>query len=169
MGADGIGRCTEACPSHDGKRCRVMGVRAPDGHVCEPWAKGIIDELEGEERHRDTWQKRAERFEAERDAALARAEEMDEALDEAQGEIDALALDHARMKQERAAALARAERAEARLRELAGMVMGDGACIDTGGEESDYARFERLCREALADPSVSGRDVGVLGLLGIRS
>jgi len=26
--------CQESCPHHDGKRCRVMGLRAPN--ICEP-------------------------------------------------------------------------------------------------------------------------------------
>lgn len=31
---DGLPMCDEDCPSHDGKRCRVLGYKAPQ--LCEP-------------------------------------------------------------------------------------------------------------------------------------
>ena len=34
--ANGVGWCDDACPEHDGKRCRLTGFR-PRG-ICEPWA-----------------------------------------------------------------------------------------------------------------------------------
>ena len=40
MGRDGVGHCTEDCPSHDGKRCKVLGLRA--GGICEPWAVALV-------------------------------------------------------------------------------------------------------------------------------
>jgi hypothetical protein len=33
-GEDRVPRCTEDCPSHDGKHCKLIGFRAPD--ICEP-------------------------------------------------------------------------------------------------------------------------------------
>ncbi len=33
-GEDRVPRCTEDCPSHDGKRCKLIGLRAPT--ICEP-------------------------------------------------------------------------------------------------------------------------------------
>lgn len=40
-----IGYCSEsACPSYDGKRCRLTGFR-PD-RVCEPWLVNTLDELD---------------------------------------------------------------------------------------------------------------------------
>ncbi len=48
----GVGCCDEDCPSHDGKRCRILG-RRPE-HVCEPWARLMVLEVrqlrEGKER-----------------------------------------------------------------------------------------------------------------------
>lgn len=38
---DGVGYCHDGCPQHDGKRCRLLGSRAPEGHVCEPWAQRV--------------------------------------------------------------------------------------------------------------------------------
>ena len=40
---NGIGICCDTCPSHDGKRCKLLGFRAPEGHVCEPWAVALTD------------------------------------------------------------------------------------------------------------------------------
>ena len=37
--------CWDRCPEHDGKRCGLMGSRAPEGHVCEPWANTAWDVL----------------------------------------------------------------------------------------------------------------------------
>ena len=42
---NGVGFCTSDCPAHDGKRCRYLGLRAPEGNVCEPWARAIVLEL----------------------------------------------------------------------------------------------------------------------------
>lgn len=42
---EGLGFCSDdACPSYDGKRCNLTGFR-PHG-LCEPWAKGILAEVE---------------------------------------------------------------------------------------------------------------------------
>ena len=37
-------RCAETCPSHDGKRCGILGYRAPD--ICVPYVKELITEVE---------------------------------------------------------------------------------------------------------------------------
>lgn len=34
LNPDGAPLCWEDCPNHDGKRCKALGVRAPEGHVC---------------------------------------------------------------------------------------------------------------------------------------
>ena len=34
MDLDGLPRCTENCPQHDGKRCRLLGLRPSE--FCEP-------------------------------------------------------------------------------------------------------------------------------------
>lgn len=36
----GVPSCTETCPSHDGKRCRVLGLKA--GGICEPAVIDIV-------------------------------------------------------------------------------------------------------------------------------
>ena len=40
---DGIPYCSEECPSHDGKRCRLIGSRAPN--VCEPMSSILVSEV----------------------------------------------------------------------------------------------------------------------------
>lgn len=39
----GVPRCTEGCPSHDGKRCTILGAR-PES-LCEPAVDAAITEL----------------------------------------------------------------------------------------------------------------------------
>jgi hypothetical protein len=36
--------CSETCPHHDGKRCAVMGIRAPS--ICEPAVREMTDLLD---------------------------------------------------------------------------------------------------------------------------
>ena len=45
IGRDGVGTCDDLCPQHDGKRCRILGVRAPEGRVCPPWAERLLNEI----------------------------------------------------------------------------------------------------------------------------
>lgn len=40
---DGVPMCTTACPEHDGKRCRLLGLRPSD--ICEPAVRQMADEL----------------------------------------------------------------------------------------------------------------------------
>lgn len=43
-----IPACSEACPHHDGKRCRLLGIRP--GRVCEPAVEEMgkfLDDYEG--------------------------------------------------------------------------------------------------------------------------
>ena len=32
----GMPRCHDGCAQHDGKRCRLLGLRAPEDKACEP-------------------------------------------------------------------------------------------------------------------------------------
>lgn len=43
----GVPLCTDACPHYDGKRCRVLGMRAPD--LCEPVVVQMSRMLDGGE------------------------------------------------------------------------------------------------------------------------
>lgn len=45
INSDGVGFCSEDCPRYDGKRCEILGVRAPVGNVCEPWAGSLVRRL----------------------------------------------------------------------------------------------------------------------------
>lgn len=38
---NGVPMCVETCPSHDGKRCEVLGRRP--GHICEPAVVTLVD------------------------------------------------------------------------------------------------------------------------------
>jgi len=38
----GVPRCVESCPAHDGKRCEILG-RKPDA-ICEPAVAGMARE-----------------------------------------------------------------------------------------------------------------------------
>ena len=40
----GLPLCTESCPSHDGKRCRVLGQRP--SRICEPAVEAMAERLE---------------------------------------------------------------------------------------------------------------------------
>lgn len=40
---DGVPRCTERCPHHDGKRCRILG-HQPD-ELCEPAVRDMARKL----------------------------------------------------------------------------------------------------------------------------
>ena len=40
----GLPLCTESCPSHDGKRCRVLGQRP--SRICEPAVEAMAELLE---------------------------------------------------------------------------------------------------------------------------
>lgn len=53
----GIPFCSERCPQHDGKRCRILGLKP--GNICEPGVSRILEE---------------------RDAALARIASLDQSL-----------------------------------------------------------------------------------------
>ena len=44
---DDVPRCTERCPHHDGKRCRLMGFRP--GPLCEPAVEAMARLLNEEE------------------------------------------------------------------------------------------------------------------------
>lgn len=39
---NGVPNCSEECRHHDGKRCGLMGLRAPD--ICEPTVEGMAAE-----------------------------------------------------------------------------------------------------------------------------
>ena len=43
LGADGIPWCTEACPSHDGKRCELLG--GQPSRVCEPMVLKLVERV----------------------------------------------------------------------------------------------------------------------------
>lgn len=49
LGDDPVPYCAEeACPSYDGKRCRVLGHRP--GNICEPQVRDDLTELRTHER-----------------------------------------------------------------------------------------------------------------------
>ena len=45
IGDDGVPRCHDACPHHDGKRCELLGVRAYESNPCEPEVAEMAAEL----------------------------------------------------------------------------------------------------------------------------
>jgi hypothetical protein len=47
--SDGVPRCTDECPMHDGKRCRALGMRP--SAICEPavmWMAKVLTSNETE-------------------------------------------------------------------------------------------------------------------------
>lgn len=39
--------CSDDCPEHDGKRCGLIGGRAPDGHACPIAVERLVAALPG--------------------------------------------------------------------------------------------------------------------------
>jgi len=39
----GVPYCTESCPEHDGKRCKLLGHRP--GNLCEPMVIEMVEDL----------------------------------------------------------------------------------------------------------------------------
>ena len=40
---EGVQDCTERCPQHDGKRCDILGYKAPELNVCPVWAYLMVN------------------------------------------------------------------------------------------------------------------------------